>query len=320
MTVLPQYFLKYGHIHAVFLKIEYKERKKEQAKPMLYPLSRPLWVISSLIFAGLIVPTGDLQAGNEISFKRVKVGERPLGSRINIQISPEESVYDETNIKKGRKERKEKVAVAKSPNSSSGHYDWFWNDFSHDISNASLARLNDAEKQLTKAPSKSKVLSPSLANMRKLAVTYGSDILLATLDKDISPALVLAVIGVESAGKTNAVSSAGAVGLMQLIPDTAKRFNVTDSTDPKQNIAGGTAYLDWLFKEFKHDPVLALAGYNAGENAVKTHKGVPPFAETRGYIPKVVAAWQVAKALCKTPPKYATDGCVFDFNPKVSRQ
>ena len=156
--------------------------------------------------------------------------------------------------------------------------------------------------------------------MRKLATTYGTEILLATLNKDISPALVLAVIGVESAGRVDAVSSAGAVGLMQLIPETAKRFNVTDSTDPKQNIAGGVAYLDWLIKEFQHDPVLALAGYNAGENAVKKHNGVPPFAETRGYIPKVVAAWKVAKALCKTPPKYATDGCVFDFNPKVSQK
>lgn len=126
-------------------------------------------------------------------------------------------------------------------------------------------------------------------------------------------------MGVESAGKPNAVSSAGAVGLMQLIPATAKRFKVEDSTDPKQNIAGGVAYLDWLFKEFSHDPVLALAGYNAGENAVKKHKGVPPFAETRGYVPKVVAAWKVAKALCITPPKYAIDGCVFDLTPKTSK-
>lgn len=289
---------------------------------MLYPRSQPLWVLSCLIFTGLIVSTGNLEAGNEFTFKRVKVENRPIGSRINIQIKPDESIYNETNIiKKPKTKVTLKASPAPvSPRPASDHYDWFWSDFSHDITSASLTRFNDAEKQLTKAPSDSKVLSPSLATMRKLAKAYGADILLATLDKDISPALVLAVIGVESAGKTNAISSAGAVGLMQLIPDTAKRFNVTDSTDPRQNIAGGTAYLDWLFKEFKRDPVLALAGYNAGENAVKTHKGVPPFAETRGYIPKVVAAWQVAKALCKTPPRFATDGCVFNFNPKVSQQ
>ena len=152
-----------------------------------------------------------------------------------------------------------------------------------------------------------------------LAKTYGTDILLATLNKDVSPAFVLAVIGVESHGVVDAASSADAVGLMQLIPETAKRFNVEDRTDPKQNIAGGVAYLDWLINEFNRDPVLALAGYNAGENAVKLHNGVPPFAQTRGYIPKVVAAWKVAKALCKTPPKYATDGCVFDFKPEVTQ-
>jgi soluble lytic murein transglycosylase-like protein len=153
--------------------------------------------------------------------------------------------------------------------------------------------------------------------MQKLAETHGGNILLATLGKDVSPAFVLAVIGVESGGRAEAVSGAGAVGLMQLIPDTAARFNVTDSTDPAQNIKGGTAYLDWLLKEFKRDPLLALAGYNAGEGAVRKHKGVPPYAETRAYVPKVVAAWQVARTLCMTPPKYVTDGCV--FKPSASK-
>ncbi len=76
-------------------------------------------------------------------------------------------------------------------------------------------------------------------------------------------------------------------------------------------LTSDSAYLDWLLKEFKRDPLLALAGYNAGEGAVKKHKGVPPYAETRAYVPKVVAAWQVARTLCMTLPKYVTDGCVF---------
>ena len=91
----------------------------------------------------------------------------------------------------------------------------------------------------------------------------------------------------------------------------AERFGVTDSTDPKENIAGGVSYMDWLLTEFGGDAVLALAGYNAGENAVKNHDGVPPYSETRAYVPKVLAAWQVARGLCMTPPDLITDPCVF---------
>ena len=76
----------------------------------------------------------------------------------------------------------------------------------------------------------------------------------------MSPALALAVISVESAGRTDAVSSAGAEGLMQLMPETAKRFGVADSLAAADNIKGGVAYLSWLMSEFKGDAVLALAG------------------------------------------------------------
>ncbi|HHL22716.1 MAG TPA: lytic transglycosylase domain-containing protein, partial [Aliiroseovarius sp.] len=67
----------------------------------------------------------------------------------------------------------------------------------------------------------------------------------------------------------------------------------------------------WLMGEFGRDPILALAAYNAGENAVRGNSGVPPYPETRGYVPKVLAAWQVARGLCVTPPELITDGCVF---------
>ena len=98
---------------------------------------------------------------------------------------------------------------------------------------------------------------------------------------------------------------------MQLIPATAERFDVEDAFNAKDNITGGVRYLDWLMNEFGEDPILALAGYNAGENAVKTHQGVPPFAETRNYVPRVLSAFSVAKGLCITPPLLASDGCVF---------
>jgi soluble lytic murein transglycosylase-like protein len=80
---------------------------------------------------------------------------------------------------------------------------------------------------------------------------------------------------------------------------------------PAQNILGGVKYLNWLMGKFDYDPILVLAGYNAGEGSVLNHDGVPPYPETRDYVPKVLAAFQVARGLCKTPPELITDGCVF---------
>ena len=73
------------------------------------------------------------------------------------------------------------------------------------------------------------------------------------------------------------------------------------------------AYLDWLLAEFDGDALLALAGYNAGEAALRAHDGVPPFAETRDYIPRVLAAYRVARGLCKTRPERITDACALDL-------
>lgn len=103
----------------------------------------------------------------------------------------------------------------------------------------------------------------------------------------LDPKLVLAVISVESAYQTNAVSSKSAQGLMQLIPATAARFGVRDVFNPKDNIRGGMAYLRWLLNYFDGDVTLALAGYNAGEGAVKRYGGVPPYKETKNYVRKI---------------------------------
>jgi hypothetical protein len=105
----------------------------------------------------------------------------------------------------------------------------------------------------------------------------------------VSPALVKAVIQVESEWDTLAVSSKGARGLMQLMPFTAERFGVADSFDARQNIFGGVRYLRLLLDQFGGDVDLALAGYNAGENAVVRYGGVPPFKETRSYVDKIQA-------------------------------
>jgi len=104
----------------------------------------------------------------------------------------------------------------------------------------------------------------------------------------LSPDLVLAVIEAESAFNPNALSPKNAQGLMQLIPDTAERFGVTNVWDPEQNIRGGMAYLRWLMKHFDGDVVLVLAAYNAGEGAVKRHNGVPPYAETEAYVSRIL--------------------------------
>jgi len=106
----------------------------------------------------------------------------------------------------------------------------------------------------------------------------------------LDPALVLAIIATESNFDPQALSPKNAQGLMQLIPGTAARFGVRDAFDPTQNIRGGMAYLRWLLAHFEGDIRLVAAAYNAGEGNVERYLGVPPFAETRMYVYKIVRA------------------------------
>ena len=190
----------------------------------------------------------------------------------------------------------------------SGRYGWFWEQISPDLEASGPGRLDNALMVLA---GDGGVAAPRLQLMQDIAQAQGISILTASIGTQVSPALILAVIAVESAGQADVVSPVGAQGLMQLMPDTAARFEVTDALAAQQNIQGGVRYLDWLMGEFNSDPILVLAGYNAGEGAVRSHQGVPPFAETRNYVPRVLAAFQVAKGLCLTPPQLISDGCVF---------
>lgn len=104
----------------------------------------------------------------------------------------------------------------------------------------------------------------------------------------IDPDLVLAVIEVESRFNPRARSPRNAQGLMQLIPATATRFSIKDPLDPFQNLIGGMRYLRWLLDYFDDDIKLALAAYNAGEQAVKRYGGVPPYPETQNYVSRIV--------------------------------
>lgn len=254
-----------------------------------------------------------LSGSRDFTFKRISVADTRPGKRITVQIDPEEQarlLAMAPKVEPPAKPGAEGASLAPTAPVKGTAYDWFWETVPAAQDQVS-GRFPLALATLSQGPGGAQVMAPRLQHMQQIANTYGVEILKATIGTEVSPALVLAVIGIESGGRHEAVSSAGATGLMQLIPATAERFGVSDSKDPVQNIKGGVAYLDWLMKRFDRDPLMVLAAYNAGEGAVEANKGVPPYAETRDYVPKVLAAWQVAQGLCQSPPELVTDPCVF---------
>ena len=278
--------------------------------------------------AGQKPPRAQPAPFEDFTFRRVAVPGADMGAaqpgsggrkRITVQIDPAEQARRLASTPKvDRQKEAESVADSLAPAPDvpadqvkvAAAYSWFW-DAVPTARDAVSGRFPLAMATLSKGPGGASVKAPRMQHMQDIAQTYGTDILSATIGTEVSPALVLAVIGIESAGRPDAVSHAGAQGLMQLIPATAERFGVTDSTNPSQNIKGGVAYLDWLMKRFDRDPLMVLAAYNAGEGAVEANAGIPPYPETRDYVPKVLAAWQVAQGLCQTPPEVVSDPCVF---------
>lgn len=111
----------------------------------------------------------------------------------------------------------------------------------------------------------------------------------AGVRRGVDPRLIHAVMQQESKYDSDALSPAGASGLMQLLPATAKRFACEDTKDEACNVEAGTKYLAWLLKRFNGDVKLALAGYNAGEGTVDKYQGVPPYPETQDYVNKIIA-------------------------------
>jgi len=275
---------------------------------------------AALALAGALAPAwaqedgataGAPQAWPDFTFRRVAAPPPGARPHIGVQIDPaEQAAYLEAtkpNLPDPRANTDALTPAAAALPAPSG-WEWFWANVSADIGAAGPANIAKALATLEAAPD---APQPRLQALRDIAALYGPDILRATVGTDVSPALVLALISVESAGQSAAESAKGAIGLMQLIPDTAARFGVSDPTDPGESIRGGVAYLAWLMEHFDRDPILALAGYNAGENAVTSAGGVPDYPETRAYVPKVLNAWRVARGLCLTPPELITDGCVF---------
>ncbi len=243
----------------------------------------------------------------DFTFKRIGVPEAgSVGNLITVQIAPRPNPAVPTPYTPAENHADPASTVVTGT-------EWFWMAVSPRLADSGPGRLTQALAELQQAPAGEAPDPPRLQTLQQIASTYGREILSATVGTNVSPALVLAMIAVESGGRADAVSHAGAQGLMQLMPATAARFGVSDSLVANDNIAGGVAYLDWLMNRFARDPILVLAGYNAGEGAVRDNAGVPPYAETRAYVPKVLAAWNVARSLCMTPPELMTDGCVFNL-------
>lgn len=283
---------------------------------------------AAVLIAAIAISSGDSALGQgqeparDFTFKRVKVGERPPGARGLVQIDPAEQARILAALPKTSAPHAEPALppveagapgaspAAAAPTPAEARYAWFWDAVPAGIEDLS-GRFPLALAALTQGPDGAKVAAPRLQDMQQLADSYGVELLKATVGTEVSPALALAVMAAESAGRADAVSPAGAQGLMQLIPATAERFGVADAMDPVENIKGGVAYLDWLMRHFDRDPIMVIAAYNAGEGAVRANGGVPPYAETRDYVPKVLAAWQVAQGLCLTPPEVVSDPCVF---------
>ena len=132
---------------------------------------------------------------------------------------------------------------------------------------------------------------PPVAEVRSNAPKYLLDIVTkAAPDYQVQPQLALSIMEAESNFDVVALSPRNAKGLMQLIPETMARFNVRSAYDPEQNIRGGMAYLRWLLAYYEGDIMLVAAAYNAGEGTVNRYRGVPPYAETRAYVVRILAA------------------------------
>lgn len=246
----------------------------------------------------------------DFTFRRITVAPPDSGPRITVQIDPEEQARRLALPAAPAVMRPQANGASGPADVATARFGWFWTRVPA-ARDAHEGRFLLAMQSLRTPPDGQAVPEPRIQYLQGIIEAHGPAILRASVGTQVSPALVLAVIAVESSGRVDAVSHAGAQGLMQLIPATAARFGVQDSFDPAENIRGGVAYLDWLLNEFERDIVLALAGYNAGEGAVRRNSGVPPYAETRDYVPRVLAAWNVARGLCTTQPDLPTDGCVF---------
>ena len=153
--------------------------------------------------------------------------------------------------------------------------------------------VNPHYRLLVAAPPEQRKAAPKAGEWLRKSTIYDSLIESAAQNHEVQAALIRAVIMVESGFNARAVSKRGAVGLMQLLPETARRYGVSNIYDPEQNIGAGTRYLRDLMVRFDSDLNLTLAAYNAGENAVQRYGGrIPPYKETQKYVPSVLRIYR----------------------------
>lgn len=159
---------------------------------------------------------------------------------------------------------------------------------------AGPTRIIGAERTALAPPKERAAAATPAADVLPLSTEISQWIDSAARRAGISPALVHAVAWQESRYRSRAVSRRGAIGIMQLMPGTARQLGV-DPWDPQQNIEGGAAYLAAMLAQFKGDTRLALAAYNAGPEAVRRHNGVPPFRETQFYVKSITSRLQAGR-------------------------
>jgi soluble lytic murein transglycosylase-like protein len=177
-----------------------------------------------------------------------------------------------------------------------------------DLSSQSIASIETLPDPPQPAPSPAAPMLTSMpaANVPELLSQAGQQ-------HHIDAELLASIVHAESGGRSNAVSRTGARGLMQLMPGTAQQLGVDDAFRPDQNIAGGSTYLDQLLDRYDprndtHGLALALAAYNAGPAAVDRYHGIPPYAETRAYVARVLNEFKRRKFALDHHPRSITPG------------
>lgn len=170
--------------------------------------------------------------------------------------------------------------------------------------NQVVARIADIERRFTPAvpaaPSGTEFSSALTAAQQAVSTPPAADaapkgggiakmVHLAAVKYGVNPKLALAVAEAESGLSQDAVSPVGAVGVMQLMPETARSLGVRNINDPRENVDGGVRYLKQMLDTFNGDVTKAVAAYNAGPQAVKNYNGVPPYSETRNYVTRVLS-------------------------------